>query len=41
MAVRQMGESTLCDIARAMTEKVKELWTVDWAYSERKQARLY
>jgi type I restriction enzyme, R subunit len=39
VAVRQMGEGQLCEIAKAMTEKVKELWTVDWAYSERKQAQ--
>jgi type I restriction enzyme R subunit len=39
VAVRQMGEGKLCEIAKAMTEKVKELWTVDWAYSERKQAQ--
>tara|TARA_B100000963_G_scaffold233254_1_gene203700 strand:- start:922 stop:2082 length:1161 start_codon:yes stop_codon:yes gene_type:complete len=39
IAVREMGEGKLCEIAKAMTEKVKELWTVDWAYSERKQAQ--
>ena len=38
VAVRQMGEGTLCDIARAMAERVKALWTVDWAFSERRRA---
>ena len=39
VAVRKMGEGQLCDIARAMVERVKELSTVGWASSERKQAR--
>jgi type I restriction enzyme R subunit len=39
VAVRQMGEGKLVEIAKAMTEKVKELWTVDWSYSSRKQAQ--
>lgn len=39
VAVRQMGEGKLVEIAKAMTEKVKELWTVDWSYSYRKQAQ--
>ena len=38
VAVRQMGEGKLSEIAKAMAERVKELWTVDWAFSERKQA---
>jgi len=39
VAVRQMGDGKLVEIAKAMTEKVKELWTVDWSYSSRKQAQ--
>lgn len=39
VAVRQLGEGKLVQIAKAMTEKVKELWSVDWQWSPQKQAR--
>ena len=39
-AVRELGEDVLCEIAKAMTQALKENVTVDWAVSERKQARL-
>ena len=38
-AVRQMGEDKLCQIAKAMAEEVKNMWTIDWAYSKKKQAQ--
>ena len=39
-SVRELGEDVLCQIAKALTQVIRDNITIDWAVSERKQAEL-
>ena len=39
-SVRELGEDVLCQIAKALTQVIKDNITIDWSVSERKQAEL-
>ena len=39
-SVRELGDDILCQIAKELTQAIKDNMTIDWSISERKQAEL-